>query len=96
MTTREEEAASPGVATHEAMQRAARSMDRTLHDLGQPLTSLALAMELVAMETDPDAQQSLLREARKQCARAIDDVAELRRQTMNLLHLTENSERPGA
>ena len=68
-----------------------RLMERALHDIGQPLTSIALAMELLMLEPDPEVRQSMLLAARNECSRAIDDVSELRTQTSNLLRLAEDT-----
>ena len=85
-----------GVPSPSAVRAVVQIMDHALHDLGQPLTSLALAMELLAAEQDKGIQQTMLDAARKECTRAIDDVAELRRLTLNLLHMAENGEKVGA
>ena len=77
-----------GNSLHGAIQ----SMERALHDIGQPLTSIALAMELLILEPDAEVRQSMLRAARNECSRAIDDVSELRLQTSNLLRLAETTE----
>lgn len=76
-----------------SLHLALRSMERALHDIGQPLTSIALAMELLMLEPDAEVRQSMLQAARHECSRAIDDVSELRLQTSNLLQLAETTER---
>ncbi len=64
-------------------------MERALHDIGQPLTSIALAMELLLLEPAAEVRQGMLQAACTECSRAIDDVSELRAQTGNLLRLAE-------
>lgn len=80
------------VAQAGPLHGALRSMERALHDIGQPLTSIALAMELLLLEPDAEVRQSMLQAARHECSRAIDDVSELRAQTGNLLRLAETTE----
>ena len=75
-----------------SLHDALRSMEQALHDIGQPLTSIALAMELLLLEPDAEARQGMLQAARNECSRAIDDVSELRIQTSNLLRLAETTE----
>lgn len=62
-----------------------QAMDAALHDLSQPLTSVALAMEVLAHEQDPATIEALLVAAREECARAMRDVEMLRVQTNRLL-----------
>lgn len=71
-------------------------MDAALHDLSQPLTSVALALEVLSREREPDTVKSLLAAARKECARAIRDVSLLRVETNTLLNRTTESVRGAA
>ncbi len=92
---------TPGLLEHLPAEPAERSSFRpaillvqnALHDIGQPLTSIALAVELLLLEPDVDARKAMLLAARKECSRAIDDVTELRAQTIHLLRLAETTEK---
>lgn len=70
-----------------------QAMDAALHDLSQPLTSIALAMEVLANESDPATIETLLVAAREECARAMRNVEMLRVQTNRLLSRTDEVER---
>ena len=48
----------------DALRATVTAMDRALHDLGQPLTSVALAVELVCLEADKTTRQDMLMAAR--------------------------------
>ncbi len=72
---------------------ALRSMETALHDLSQPLTSIALALEILARERDPAAVEAMLVAARQECARAMRDVKTLRIQTNRLLDRTNEAGR---
>ena len=65
-------------------------LDAALHDLSQPLTSVALALEILTREQDPAAVEAMLVAARSECARAMVDVNMLRTQTNRLLNRTTN------
>lgn len=84
--------AGPTANLRAAMQR----VQSALHDIGQPLTSIALAMELLTLEDDVEVRQRMLAAARKECSRAIADVTELRTHTTNLLRLAATTEEENA
>jgi signal transduction histidine kinase len=88
LDSRAAETATDGNSFHQAV----RSVERALHDIGQPLTSIALAVELLLHEPDAEVRQSMLLTARKECSRAIRDITELRAETTNLLRLAETTE----
>ena len=69
-----------------------QAMDAALHDLSQPLTTVALAMEVLAREQDPSTVEALLVAAREECARAMRDVEMLRVQTNRLLNHTKDAQ----
>ncbi len=77
------------VATARETASVLRSMSAALHDLSQPLTSVALALEVVAHEQDAGTLELLLVTARQECARAMRDVTVLRNQTNTLLNGSE-------
>lgn len=84
---------TPTTGTHRVMLQA---MDAALHDLSQPLTSIALAMEVLAQENDPATVETMLVAAREECARAMRNVEMLRVQTNRLLSQTDDVDRGGA
>ncbi len=81
------ETVSVGLNEVDLQQDAFESINRTLHDMGQPLTSIALALELLAHEEDEAVSRQMLHAARVECERLMRDLTELRQQTGSLLLL---------
>ena len=50
------------------------AMQSSLHDLSQPLTSIACAMEIIGRETDREASSVMLAMASRECGRAMEQV----------------------
>ena len=54
------------------------AMEHSLHELSQPLTSIACAMELIGRESDGDISSIMLATAAQECGRAMEQVARSR------------------
>ena len=82
-----------GAETHLDDRLLLQAMDTALHDLSQPLTSIGLALEVLARERDAAAVEAMLVAAREECARAMRDVEMLRVQTNRLVTRASGAER---
>lgn len=89
----EREMVRVGAGTRADNRLLVQAMDTALHDLSQPLTSIGLALEVLACEPDPAARKAMLVAAREECARAMRDVEMLRVQTNRLVDGAFRAER---
>ena len=56
----------------------AQALDDAVHALAQPLTAMLFVLDLGALNTDPQAFQTTLADARAECLRAIKALSDVR------------------